>query len=150
MLDATTHYVMNNWFKKSPSKKVTFKENINNFNDSWDPKEYAEIDFCLANNKSRNIITNVETNTKRHFNSDHFPLITTVRVKTKKAKLNTTEEKEIWKNQQKPDTDELVDDFYREIAEQINNNHDFENEDVNTQVEILNNAFRKIATEQNI
>ena len=42
-------------------------------------ENHAEIYFCIANKKGRNTVKNVESDTERYFDTDHYPLITTLR-----------------------------------------------------------------------
>ena len=65
MLDATTHTVMIACFAKPDSKLVTFKESLERCvpQIGFYLEKFAPVDFCLASEKAKNTVTNVETDT---------------------------------------------------------------------------------------
>ena len=80
-LMATDSYVMNTFFKKDPSKLVTYRENQRNYTEEWTPQQYAQIDFVIANSKVRNAVKDVYSDAITELDSDHFPVITELKIK---------------------------------------------------------------------
>ena len=72
-------------------KQEGVKEDYSNTND------FAQIDVCIANRKAWNAVENVETDTKSELDTDHFPLITKMKIKLQKEGSHN-EEHEVWKN----------------------------------------------------
>ena len=66
-------------------KQVTYKEpgtkQLPYANQDWDPQEFAQIDFCLAPMRWRNSCITVFSQPRANLDSDHFPLVTCLRVK---------------------------------------------------------------------
>ena len=78
----TKKIVMNTFFQKTPSAKVTYKGmGIADKEQPFTPDRFAELDQCLINQKWRNSITNVESETGIYVNSDHFPVTITCEMK---------------------------------------------------------------------
>ena len=72
-LKASDHIHMNSCFTKPDNKKATHSD-WQASGPPYTPTRYAEIDAALANERSRNMVKNVESNTEYYFPSDHFPL----------------------------------------------------------------------------
>ena len=76
---------MNTWFKKGDARKVTFRESWvkkdPKQDEAWEPSSYAELDLCVAQERWKGMIKNVESNTRASLNTDHFPLEVTLQVK---------------------------------------------------------------------
>ena len=77
--------ISNKWFTHPPGKQVTYKEPgtkhlpCNNY--SWDPQDFAHIDFCLTPRCWRNSCATVFSQPRANLDSDLFPLAACLRVK---------------------------------------------------------------------
>ena len=82
----------NTFFEKSLNKLVTFKaKSAPPEYEVWEDNEiYAQIDFIWINDRWKRSITNVESDTKSGFPSDHYPLIADVNLKLQKQDNNET------------------------------------------------------------
>ena len=58
----------------------------------------------LANTRTRNMVKNVESNTKHYFPSDHFPLEVRLKIKLSKHKGRPPDKSNEWKSPPKPST----------------------------------------------
>jgi len=141
----TDSYAMNTFFKKENRFLVTYRDRKDT-QDIWIPENFAVIDYIIANNRAKNAVKNVYTDTKTELNTDHFPLIAEIKIKLQ-GQRKDRKEPDSWKNPQKPDTIEEVNDFYKEVMTEFGPTTP-ENDSLNQKVERLNHAFRKVATQQ--
>ena len=96
--------IANTFFKKDPSKKVTFQEpKTKNKEPPWTPERFAEPDFAIPNKSSRNTRETVESDTITYFPSDHFPLTILVKHKIKKVEDIEPNLANVWKGVQAPE-----------------------------------------------
>ena len=81
--------VMNTWYKKPQGRKVTYMapgtKVLPGPNEDWDPSVFAQLDLCLAPDRWKCMVNNVESNPKAGLNSDHFPLEVTLQLKLSKV-----------------------------------------------------------------
>jgi len=79
------YLVANTWFKKRDARKVTFMppgtKQLPGDGEPWDPRLFGEIDFCLVPSRWRNLVLDVESNTRAGLPTDHFPLEIKVRLR---------------------------------------------------------------------
>ena len=100
--------VMNTWFQKPHSQKVTYRApevkrlpegegepdppgapgeegapspGPNAAERNWNPSKFAELDLCVVQERWKGMIHNVRSRTSASVNSDHFPLEVTVALK---------------------------------------------------------------------
>ena len=75
--------VSNTWFQHPSSKQVTYKEVGTSYlppaGTDWDPQLYAQLDFCLAPRRWKNVVRDVFSDPWANVDSDHFPLL--IRIK---------------------------------------------------------------------
>lgn len=84
-LKASEHIRMNSFFEKPDDKKIA-RSDWSAEGPPYIPTRYAELDAVIANTRTRNMIKNVESNTKHYFPSDHFPLELRLKIKFSKHK----------------------------------------------------------------
>jgi hypothetical protein len=72
--------IINKMYKKNATYRIV-KELGNITCEQIDNKTHAQIDSIFVNIIWRNSITNAETHTRANINSDHFPLVFTIRLK---------------------------------------------------------------------
>ena len=68
----------------------------------YTPNRYAEIDLVVCNNRTKNIIKNIESDTKRAFPSDHFPVHFEFKVSLAKNHERAKSTANKWKGPEKP------------------------------------------------
>jgi len=134
---------VNTFFQKDPKQLITYRDKMVG-PDEWNPTNYAQIDFIIANRRCKNAVTNVFSDTDTELNSDHFPLIAELRFKLKSNKQRTNEP-ESWKKTEKPESTEELDSFYQEIAETYKEKARAD-DGTDTKLDNLNQAFRKTAS----
>ena len=96
-LKASTHVHMNSFFEKCAEKKIT-RSDWNSNGPPYIPQRYAELDAIIANQRSRNMVKNVESNTKTDFPSDHFPVEARLKIKLAKHRGRPPDKSNEWKN----------------------------------------------------
>ena len=76
--------VSNTWFQHSSSKQVTFKDpgttRLPTDFASWDPFDFAQLDFCLCPERWKNIVQDVFSDPFGNIHSDHFPILAKVKM----------------------------------------------------------------------
>ena len=72
-LKASEHVHMNSFFEKADHQKVT-RADWNATGPPYSPDRYAEIDGILPNQRTKNMIKDIEGDTKTYSPSDHFPV----------------------------------------------------------------------------
>ena len=94
--------VHNTRFEKSDDKLISYKVTGTTHLEDIDPRHFATTDHILGLRWQKHLFENVETDTKRVFPSDHFPMIAEVTIKpinegrtkpeSRKQYLSSTEE----------------------------------------------------------
>ena len=106
----TNMRIRNTDFEKPNYKKVTFKKVGETEGGPWDDTKYAEIDHVLIKEKSKNMITDVESDIKANIDTDHYPIKWNFTQKLKKRQkeeqrykyaMETEEDKEKYNEQLK-------------------------------------------------
>ena len=90
--------ITNTTFERKNYKLATFREIGTKEGQTHEGQEegYAQLDYTLISQRWRNGITNVRTDQQAQLDTDHFPLITEIRIKPGKDKSkNTTNKKDI-------------------------------------------------------
>jgi len=85
----TDNFAMNTFFQKSPKQLITYREKLVG-PDEWTPHNYAQIDFIIANRRSKNAVLNVHSDTDTELNSDHFRSLQNYVLNLKLTKQITT------------------------------------------------------------
>jgi len=65
----TDNFAMNT--PKNPKQLITYREKLARPNE-WTPQNYTQIDFIIANRRSKNAVLNVYSDPDTELNSDHF------------------------------------------------------------------------------
>ena len=77
--------VMNTWFRKPQERQVTYMppgtERLPGRGEIWDPATFAQLDLCIAPDRWKGMVKDVESITWAGVNSDHFPLEVTLRLR---------------------------------------------------------------------
>ena len=87
----TKSTLANTLFPKQPQGLITYRldKTIGN-TPPYDSKRYATIDYFLTHNKWRNMICNIHSDIQAGIDTDHFPLLMTIRIKLKAEYGNRT------------------------------------------------------------
>ena len=72
-LRASEHVHKNSCFEKPDEKKVT-RSDWNSKGAPYSLDRYAEIDHILPNQRMKNMVKDIESDTVTYFPSDHFPV----------------------------------------------------------------------------
>ena len=114
-LAGTDSFAINTFFQKPPSKGVTYRKKTPNDGMAldWNPTDFFTLAFVVANSKAKKCVVNCESDTSTELNTDHLPLIATIRIKLK-IKRPFTDEPDCWKKPQRPEVKEL-DSFYADV-----------------------------------
>ena len=75
--------VMNTMFEKPDIKLITHKHQRTRFGPPWVRGDYETLDYVIAGERWKNTVENVESDVFANIDSDHSPLIYTIRVKLK-------------------------------------------------------------------
>ena len=67
-----------------------------------DVSRYAEIDLVVCNNRTKNMIKNIESDTDRVFPSDHFPVHFEFKIKLAKNHERSKSKANKWKGPERP------------------------------------------------
>ena len=83
--DANNHMVGNTWFEHPAGRQVTYHapgvDHLPSTNDVWDPVQFAQLDLCLVPMRWRNACLNIFSQPRANLDSDHFPVMISLRVK---------------------------------------------------------------------
>ena len=66
-----------------PNKRVTYREIGVNIEADFQRGTHEQIDFIIAARRWRNSVTNAESDAGANIDSDHYPVIATLRIKLK-------------------------------------------------------------------
>ena len=86
----TTHElrVLNTMYRKTPNKLATYRKKKEkpkpNETESFAATTHEQLDYIITNKRWRNSISNTESDTKANIDTDHFPVIATVKLKLRK------------------------------------------------------------------
>ena len=74
----------NTFFEHPPSRQVTYKEvgttTLPPSNACWSPHKFAQLDLCLTPGRWKNIVQDVVSDPWANVDSDHFPVLTKVKL----------------------------------------------------------------------
>ena len=77
--------VGNTWFEHPAGRHVTYHapgvDHLPSTNDMWDPVQFAQLDLCLVPMRWRNACLNIFSQLRANLDSDHFPVMISLRVK---------------------------------------------------------------------
>ena len=91
----------NSFFEKPDEKKVT-RSDWNAKGAPYTPDRYAEIDHILPNQRMKNMVKDIESDTSTYFPSDHFPVNWRLKIKLAKNKDRVVDQTNKWKSPPKP------------------------------------------------
>ena len=75
--------IINTCFQKPDDKLMTYKQNSTNIGPPYNRDRYEQIDYVVVPDRWKNSITNCETDKNNPIRSDHFPIITNIKIKLK-------------------------------------------------------------------
>ena len=82
--------IMNTYFEKPKMKQCTRKElDTPEWTKPWTPERFSQMDFCLARNRWKNGILDVESHPKVSCDSDHCIVSSKIRIKLKMSQEST-------------------------------------------------------------
>ena len=71
----------NTKFQKTKEKTATFRIPGVEFNEEIQHKKHKQIDYIAVQHRWKKSVINAESNTKANLNTDHYPVIATIRIK---------------------------------------------------------------------
>ena len=77
--------ISNTFFKKNDDKQISYRDPTAVHGPPWPKERFYQLDLLLTQEKWKNSVKNVETDTKCNLYTDHYPLICTIQTKLAKT-----------------------------------------------------------------
>ena len=109
---------MNTWFRKRNEKLVTFRVPGTEITDEIEPGKHEQLDYFLAQDRWKNSVKNVESDTKANIVSDHFPLKIRliVKLRAEDGRRMQKRKREKYKICGEPEEKKVNEEFFSELT----------------------------------
>ena len=146
--------IMNTQFEKKNKHYCTYKEmETTGFSPPWNTDRFAMLDYCLIDERWRNVIYDVECNPNIAINSDHAMLVSKIKIKLKKEEKKEMEKVDRYRKPKDEQIKAYNNEFETKMKEYINDEDitdakEYMDKLVNTLLEAAGNNFDIIDPKQ--